>query len=105
MVKTIGRRKPEQWFQDRVIQRARHCGFEQIYHTWDSRHSPAGFPDLILLKGKVMIVAELKDTGKQCSAEQYEWLLAFLKVTKHVYLWYPEDEENEIAELFERLRD
>lgn len=102
----MARRKPEQWFQQRVIQRARYCGFEQIYHTWNSRHSPAGFPDLILLKGKVMIVAELKvDKSSSLSPEQYEWLQAFMLVTKHVYLWYLEDEEIKIAELFERLRD
>ena len=52
-----------------------------------------------------MIVAELKDTGKQPSPEQYFWLLAFTKVTKHVYLWHPEDEGCEIADLFDSLRD
>ena len=98
------RQKPEQWFQDRVIQRARICGFEQIYHTFDSRHSPAGFPDLILLQDKTLIVAELKDTGGQPSPEQYFWLLAFSRVTKHVYLWHPEDEDD-IQRLFEEVRD
>jgi hypothetical protein len=30
------------------------------YHTWTSVHSPAGFPDEILLRGSRLVVAELK---------------------------------------------
>lgn len=86
------RNKPEQQFQQAIIDLARLSGFEHIYHTWDSRNSPAGFPDLIMLKGKRMIIAEIK-VGAPLSAEQYFWLLAFLKITDEVYLWTPEDWE------------
>lgn len=72
-----------------------------VYYTFNARHSPAGFPDLILLRGKRMVVVELKvwhyikardkwrlDTLKP---EQYEWLEAYREITDDVFLWTPED--------------
>ena len=94
----------EKEFQQRIIARAKYSGFEFVYFTWRSDHSPAGFPDLILLKDKTMIVMEIKDTGKQPSPEQYFWLVAFSKVTKHTYLIHPEDEETLVAKLFDSFR-
>tara|TARA_Y100000310_G_scaffold317685_1_gene370820 strand:+ start:3253 stop:3537 length:285 start_codon:yes stop_codon:yes gene_type:complete len=85
----------EEHFQLSIIELAKLRGYEHIYHTHDSRHSPAGFPDLIMLKGGRMIVAELKMPGKQPTEEQYFWLCAFSRLTDDVYLWYPED-RNEI---------
>lgn len=32
----------------------------QIYHTWSSRHSAAGFPDLVCLRPPVVAFVELK---------------------------------------------
>jgi len=81
----------EKDWQATVIAQAKVLGYEFIYFTWNSRHSPAGFPDLIILRDGRMIVAELKREGEQPTPEQYFWLLEFLKVTKDVYLWYPSD--------------
>ena len=65
------------------------------YHTWRSFHSPAGFPDCVMVRDSRVIYAELKAEGKQCSAEQYEWLLALheaeLAGKCEVYLWWPSD--------------
>jgi len=44
-----------------------------------------------MLKGKKMIVAELKVGKNQLSAEQYFWLCAYGEITKNVFVWYPED--------------
>ena len=79
----------KQW-QQTVIDLARRLGYEFIYHTWNSRHSPAGFPDLVILKDR-MIVAELKREDGHLTPEQYFWLLAFIEVTPHVFLWKPSD--------------
>lgn len=84
--------KAEQGFQEQIIQLARIAGFEHIYHTWRSDHSPAGFPDLLLLKGGCLIVAELKSNKGQLTPEQYFWLCEFQKIPScESYLWCPED--------------
>jgi len=99
MHREINNRQTEKDFQEQVRQLALLCGFEHIFHTWDSRHSPAGFPDLIILKDGRMIVAELKREGEQPSAEQYFWLLEFSKIPgAEVYLWRPSDWDS-IAEI------
>lgn len=78
-------------------------GSWMVYYTVDARHSPAGFPDLVLLQGSRMVVVELKvwhyiqarDTWRLdgLKPEQYEWLVAFSQITTEVYLWTPEDFE------------
>ena len=36
-----------------------------VYHTHDSRHSPEGFPDLILVREPRLIIAELKGVDRR----------------------------------------
>ena len=81
-------------FQQQVVHLAKLAGFEQIYHTWNSRHSPAGFPDLVIIKEGRQIVAELKVGDDNLSPEQYFWLLEFAKVKNtEVYVWRPGDND------------
>src|SRR5262245_48539403 len=48
-----------------------------------------GFPDLLLCRGDVLLVAELKtDTGR-LTVEQSLWLAAFRKAGVDVRLWTP----------------
>jgi hypothetical protein len=94
----------EKYFQQAVVDMARRLGYEYVYHTWSSRNSPAGFPDLIIGNPGIMIVAELKADDGRITPEQYFWLLYFGSITEHVYLWKP-DEIEEIVELLQRLRD
>lgn len=50
------------------------------YHTFDSRRSAPGFPDIVAVKGRRLLVLELKtDTGK-VTTEQHVWLAAFAGV-------------------------
>lgn len=93
----------KQW-QSMIIDLARRFQYEFIYHTWSSRHSPAGFPDLVLLKNGVMIVIEVKREDGQPTPEQYFWLLEFTKVTPFVFLWKPSDFD-EAVEVLEELRE
>ena len=79
----------EKEFMSQVIQLARLCGWK-VYHTHDSRRSVAGFPDLVLLRQGVLIVAELKVGKNQPTAEQAEWLRSFHAVGGRVFVWYPE---------------
>lgn len=79
-------------FQQQVVDLAQRSGYEQIYHTWDSHHSPAGFPDLIIIREGRQIVAELKVGRDNLTPEQYFWLLEFSRVKNtEIYVWRPED--------------
>jgi len=81
----------EKEFQAAVIALAKRHGFA-CYHTHDSRRSEAGFPDLVLLRGDVGIVAELKRSAKERpTAAQETWLEAWRAVRRvEVRLWTPE---------------
>ena len=71
-----------------VIQLAKLTGW-RVYHTHDSRRSVDGFPDLVLLKGKRIIVAELKVGENTTTADQDAWLYAFHEAGVQACVWYP----------------
>ena len=93
----------EAQFQDMVIKLAKLYGW-RVYHTYDSRRSVAGFPDLTLVRAKTgqLIMAELKtDTGRQ-TPEQLDWMEDLSKVAAcdkctcghfSVAIWRPRDWE------------
>lgn len=63
-----------------------------LYHTHDSRRSAAGFPDLVLLRGPRLVVAELKtDSAPGPTEAQRRWLQAFAATGAETYLWRPRD--------------
>ena len=80
----------EKQFQRQVIDLAKLLHYK-VYFTWNSFHSPTGFPDLVLTRpsdGR-LIFAELKASGGTLTDAQREWLDA-LRVTKaEAYLWFP----------------
>lgn len=97
----ILRAQTERDFQQQVIDLARLCGF-MVYHTYDSRRSPSGFPDLCLLRPPRLIFAELKRERGTPTPEQLEWLYELREVTGvEVYLWVP-SMWDEIVEALER---
>lgn len=61
------------------------------YHTHRSQFSPAGFPDVIAIKGDRLVVAELKSDKGKVSPEQQEWLEAFARCGVEVHIWRPSD--------------
>lgn len=73
------RRESEADFQLAVIQIATYNGWRH-YHTHDSRHSVAGFPDLVLVRPPRLLVVELKAEGGRVSVEQAAWIGAFTAV-------------------------
>jgi len=85
----------EKQFQEAVIQLAKLHKW-RVYFTWNSIHSPAGFPDLCLIRrgkyprGTRLAFIELKtDTGKLTEAQR-EWIDDLRSVPGffiEVYVW------------------
>lgn len=81
----------ERQFQSQVVKVAKLNGW-LVYHTFDSRRSEPGFPDLVLVKGERVIFAELKSEQGRVRPEQVEWLerLSVAKEMKAV-VWRPSE--------------
>lgn len=88
----LARSMSEAELQSAVIARARALGW-RWYHTHDSRRSPGGFPDLVLVnaaRGR-LIFAELKREGGRFRPGQEEWLSDLRRAHGGVYVWRPSD--------------
>lgn len=77
-----------------IIHAARECGW-LVARTWLSKFSPAGEPDLRMVKEfdneAIMLVAELKGTKGHISPAQAEWLRLLGKVRGiRTFVWKPE---------------
>ena len=89
------RRRTERWterqFQQQIIQLAKYLGW-LVYHTYDSRRSEAGFPDLVLVhrKKKKTLFAELKVGDNQPTKDQVLWLLTLDQAGQWSELWHPD---------------
>lgn len=65
----------ERDLQRAVIDLARLCGW-RVYFVWSSLHSPAGWPDLFLLRGTQALALELKSHRGRLTDAQRETLAA-----------------------------
>lgn len=84
-------------WQRMVVQLAKQLGY-RVYHTFNSRRSTHGFPDLCLV-GRRLIFLELKrETGK-LTVEQRDWLAAMVQTGAEVYVVRPRDLEELAAVL------
>ena len=68
------------------------------YHTYRSKFSEPGYPDWNII-GRYQIIVELKDTGKNPTPAQQNWLDAFKKIGVPVFVWRPEDKDEIITTL------
>jgi len=75
-------------WQRQVVQVARMVGFNEIYHTFNSRKSAHGFPDLILLRER-LIALELKREKTGLTDPQRQWIRALTKAGVEVYIARP----------------
>lgn len=81
----------EDWLQH-VTRFARYHGW-LTYHTYDSRRSSEGFPDLVLCRSPRLIIAELKNEKGVLRGAQAGWRDQLEGVTEFSYsLWRPTDE-------------
>lgn len=58
------------------------------YHTYDSRRSNSGFPDLVIV-GNNTIFRELKTQKGKLSVDQQIWLIGLEKSGSDVGVWRP----------------
>ena len=61
--------------QQTVVDAARLLGW-RCYHTFDSRRSTPGFPDLCLVKMNRLMFIEIKNENGKLTEEQLGWLEA-----------------------------
>jgi hypothetical protein len=62
----------------------------RIYHTFDSRRSNSGFPDLVLVRDRI-VFAELKSSRGRLTREQARWIAALGVAGAEAYVWAPSD--------------
>lgn len=94
--RALARQRPEalteaEWQRIVVTDIAEPAGWRR-YHTYDSRRSDSGFPDLVLVRDGRLIFVELKSQKGRSTPAQREWLRelgACLGV--EVFLWRPSD--------------
>ena len=79
----------EKEFRQQIVDLARTLGW-LAYWTWRSTHSPAGFPDLVLARERI-IFAELKTQSGKLTEAQQEWITALREAGGCCYVWRPAD--------------
>ena len=63
-----------------------------VYHTHDSQHSPAGMPDLLLVRPPRVVFAELKTENGRVRPAQQVWLDALQACDGvEAFVWRPSD--------------
>lgn len=79
----------ERALQSAVLDLARLLGWK-CYHTFDSRRSEPGFPDLVMAHPRGgLIFAELKSETGMLTPEQDAWGLALLLTGSPLVIWRP----------------
>lgn len=71
------------------------------YHTHRSRRSEPGFPDLVLVRDRVLFVELKTETGKATDV-QADWLARLQLAGANAFLWRPGDLEDAARELTHR---
>jgi hypothetical protein len=88
---TVAAVMTERQLQEAVVALARLHGW-LVYHTFDSRRSQGGFPDLVLARSRTGVVfAELKTEKGRVSPAQDLWARTITAAGAKVYLWRPQD--------------
>lgn len=77
----------EKAFMAKVVALAKENGWK-IYHTLNSRGSQPGFPDLVLVRQRVLFI-ELKTEKGKPTDEQREWIIALKLAGAEVQIWRP----------------
>ena len=89
----------EKHWQDDVVEIATLFGW-RCYHTYDSRRSHPGFPDLILCRPPRLLAVELKSERGRITPTQQAWLNDLDQCTEiRTHVWRPSDRDQVLDEL------
>jgi hypothetical protein len=105
--RSVTEAKDSEALKQRIVAVVRRLpGAWQWYFTTDSRRSPTGFPDLVLLRppqpslpGRHLVVECKREVTDYPRADQQRWLETFWALGVEVYVWYPSDEPGLLATL------
>ncbi len=61
-----------------------------VYHTYDSRRSQPGFPDLCLVRDRIVFVEVKREHGR-LTDDQARWWLALERASAEAHVWRPSD--------------
>lgn len=87
---TAARAMSERELQENVIAMAQLLGW-RVQFTWSSVHSPAGWPDLFMVRVDRALAAELKTERGKVTTAQREWLDRLAAVGVETAIWRPSD--------------
>ena len=92
MARPRRKKKSEEILQDSIVALAKLLGYLH-YHTHDSRRSPGGFPDLVLVHVKTGTVLwiECKSEDGELSDDQKKWGTALVAGHARYYILRPRD--------------
>jgi hypothetical protein len=96
--------------QNQVMEVCKQLGNWRFYHTFNSKRSEPGFPDLVLVRPHTesasgrLVFSELKTKGDRPTIPQQHWLddLAHSVAGVETYLWYPSDLSNIVEILLKK---
>lgn len=80
--------RDEKAFMAAVVKFARELGWSE-YHTYNSRRSKSGWPDLVLVRGERIVFVELKTETGRTTAAQDRWIELLTEAKQTVYVWRP----------------
>lgn len=61
-----------------------------VFHDYDSRRNPPGFPDLVIV-GRKVVFAELKSYSGELKPEQRTWKQRLENANADHRIWRPQD--------------
>ena len=79
----------EKAWMAQIVQLAKLMGFS-VYHPFLSIHSERGFPDLTLVRERLILV-ELKTEKGKLTLDQERWIEMLRKANVEIYVWRPSD--------------
>ena len=88
----------EKELQSAVLEFMRWRGW-MCYHTFDSRRSAAGFPDLVAVRGSRLLFVEFKKEKEKAKPKQVKWLDALVEAHDEVYLVRPSSQDDFLENL------